>query len=34
MSDDAGRTCAITRMTIAIRPLPGAQANAQGLSDI
>jgi len=34
MSDDAGRTCAITRMTIAVRPLPGAQAKAQGLSDI
>jgi len=23
-SDDAGRTCAVTRMTIAIRPLPAA----------
>jgi 1,4-dihydroxy-2-naphthoyl-CoA hydrolase len=22
-SDDAGRTCAVTRMTIAVRPLPG-----------
>jgi 1,4-dihydroxy-2-naphthoyl-CoA hydrolase len=25
MSDDAGRICAITRMTIAVRPQPGAQ---------
>jgi 1,4-dihydroxy-2-naphthoyl-CoA hydrolase len=24
-SDDAGRTCAVTRMTIAVRPLPGGQ---------
>ncbi len=26
MSDDADRTCAVTRMTIAVRPLPPAQA--------
>jgi 1,4-dihydroxy-2-naphthoyl-CoA hydrolase len=26
MSDDADRTCAVTRMTIAIRPLPDVQA--------
>jgi 1,4-dihydroxy-2-naphthoyl-CoA hydrolase len=30
MSDDAGRTCALTRMTIAVRPLPDAQARARG----
>ena len=30
-SDDAGRTCAVTRMTIAVRPLPdGAAAAARG----
>ena len=27
-SDDAGRTCAVTRMTIAVRPLLGAQSAA------
>jgi 1,4-dihydroxy-2-naphthoyl-CoA hydrolase len=26
MSDDADRTCAVTRMTIAVRPLPEAKA--------
>jgi len=30
MSDDADRTCALTRMTIAVRPLPPAQANEHG----
>jgi uncharacterized protein (TIGR00369 family) len=25
-SDDAGRTCAVTRMTIAVRPVPQIQA--------
>ena len=25
-SDDAGHTCAVTRMTIAVRPLPASQA--------
>ncbi len=25
-SDDADRTCAVTRMTIAVRPVPGAQS--------
>jgi 1,4-dihydroxy-2-naphthoyl-CoA hydrolase len=25
-SDDAGHTCAVTRMTVAVRPLPGAHA--------
>ena len=34
MSDDAGRTCAVTRMTIAVRPLPSAQADAHGLTDV
>jgi hypothetical protein len=29
-SDDAGRTCAVTRMTIAVRPLPGGQPPASG----
>jgi len=29
-TDDAGRTCAVTRMTIAVRPLPVAQARAGG----
>jgi uncharacterized protein (TIGR00369 family) len=29
-SDDAGRTCALTRMTIAVRPLRGEQAQAPG----
>src|SRR5271156_6489664 len=30
MSDDADRTCAITRMTIAVRPLPNGAPDAQG----
>jgi 1,4-dihydroxy-2-naphthoyl-CoA hydrolase len=30
MSDDADRTCAVTRMTIAVRPLPNAQPPAGG----
>jgi 1,4-dihydroxy-2-naphthoyl-CoA hydrolase len=34
MSDDADRTCAVTRMTIAVRPLPPAQADAHGLGDL
>ena len=29
-SDDAGRTCAVTRMTIAVRSLPGGQPPASG----
>ena len=29
-SDDAGRTCAVTRMTIAVRPLPSGQSPASG----
>jgi uncharacterized protein (TIGR00369 family) len=29
MSDDADRICAVTRMTIAVRPLPDAYAQAQ-----
>ncbi len=28
MSDDDGRLCALTRMTIAVRPLPGGEAPA------
>ena len=29
-SDDAGRTCAVTRMTIAVRPLPaGSRRRAE-----
>jgi hypothetical protein len=28
MSDDADRICAVTRMTIAVRPLPDACAQA------
>jgi 1,4-dihydroxy-2-naphthoyl-CoA hydrolase len=28
-ADDAGRTCAITRMTIAVRPMPGGQLAAR-----
>jgi acyl-coenzyme A thioesterase PaaI-like protein len=24
-SDDAGRTCAVTRMTVAVRPLPAGE---------
>jgi len=34
MSDDADRTCAVTRMTIAVRPLPSAQADAHGPTDV
>ena len=30
MSDDADRTCAVTRMTIAVRPLPDAQGPTGG----
>lgn len=30
MSDDADRTCAVTRMTIAVRPLPGAGERTEG----
>lgn len=29
-SDDAGRTCAVTRMTIAVRPLPSGTGPARG----
>jgi 1,4-dihydroxy-2-naphthoyl-CoA hydrolase len=29
-SDDAGRTCALTRMTIAVRPLPDGAATPAG----
>lgn len=32
MSDDADRTCALTRMTIAVRPLADAQARGGHLS--
>jgi uncharacterized protein (TIGR00369 family) len=28
-SDDAGRTCAVTRMTIAVRPLPAGQPSSE-----
>ena len=30
MSDDADRTCAVTRMTIAVRPLPATGEPAEG----
>ena len=30
MSDDADRTCAVTRMTIAVRPLPATGKPAEG----
>jgi hypothetical protein len=29
-SDDAGRTCAVTRVTTAVRSLPGGQSPASG----
>jgi 1,4-dihydroxy-2-naphthoyl-CoA hydrolase len=32
MSDDADRTCAVTRMTIAVRPLPPGQTGVPGLT--
>lgn len=33
MSDDDGRLCAISRVTIAVRPMPGAPGDAAAASD-